>query len=52
MYHSAVSFANAFMNAGTTSDQFLRDSMDWMARASNWTKFTATAQLGVIHRVL
>jgi 26S proteasome regulatory subunit N2 len=51
MYHSAISFANAFMNAGTSSDQFLRDSMDWMSKASNWAKFSATAQLGVIHRV-
>ena len=52
VYHSAVTFAHAFMNAGTTSDQFLRDNMDWLARASNWSKFSATAQLGVIHKVL
>lgn len=51
MYYSAVTFAHAFINAGTTSDQFLRDNMDWLAKASNWTKFSATAQLGVIHRV-
>jgi 26S proteasome regulatory subunit N2 len=50
MYHSAVTFANAFMNAGTTSDAFLRDNMEWLSRANNWAKFTATAQLGVIHK--
>ena len=50
MYHSAVTFANAFMNAGTTSDQFLRQNLDWLGRASNWSKFSATAALGVIHK--
>lgn len=50
VYHSAMSFANAFMNAGTTSDRFLRDNLDWLAKASNWSKFTATAALGVINK--
>jgi 26S proteasome regulatory subunit N2 len=50
-YHSAVTFANAFMNAGTTSDEFLRQNLDWLSRANNWTKFSATAALGVIHKV-
>lgn len=50
LYHNAVSFANAFANAGTTSDQFLRDNLDWLSKASNWSKFSATAGLGVIHR--
>lgn len=50
VYHSALTFANAFMNAGTTSDQFLRDNMEWLSKASNWTRFSATAQLGVIHK--
>ena len=50
VYHSAVSFANAFMNAGTTSDEFLRQNLEWLSRASNWAKFTATAALGVIHK--
>ena len=39
------------MNAGTTSDEFLRQNMEWLARASNWTKFSATAALGVIQKV-
>ncbi|MBW0517337.1 hypothetical protein O181_057052 [Austropuccinia psidii MF-1] len=50
LYHNAVSFANAFANAGTTSDRFLRDNLDWLSKASNWSKFSATAGLGVIHR--
>lgn len=24
--------------------------MDWLSRATNWAKFTATASLGVIHK--
>lgn len=41
---------NAFANAGTTSDLFLRENLEWLARASNWSKFSATAALGVIHK--
>jgi 26S proteasome regulatory subunit N2 len=51
IYHSAVTFANAFMQAGTTSDEFLRQNLDWLSRATNWSKFSATAALGVIHKV-
>ncbi|UZJ51462.1 hypothetical protein CBS101457_000782 [Exobasidium rhododendri] len=50
IYHNAMTFANAFMNAGTTSDTFLRGNLDWLAKASNWSKFTATAALGVINK--
>ena len=39
------------MHYGTTSDTFLRENLDWLKRASNWGKFTATASLGVIHYV-
>jgi 26S proteasome regulatory subunit N2 len=48
--HNATVMANAFMHCGTTSDQFLRDNLEWLARATNWAKFTATASLGVIHK--
>ena len=48
--HSAVIFANATMHAGTTVDAFLRQNLDWLSRATNWAKFSATAGLGVIHR--
>lgn len=50
IFHSAVTFANAFMNAGTTSDSFFRDNLEWLSKASNWSKFSATAALGVIHK--
>ncbi|CAG0904194.1 unnamed protein product [Cyprideis torosa] len=48
--HTATILANAFMHCGTTSDIFLRDNLDWLSRATNWAKFTATASLGVIHK--
>ncbi|KAL2620791.1 hypothetical protein R1flu_000996 [Riccia fluitans] len=48
--HSATIYSNALMHAGTTVDTFLRDNLDWLSRATNWAKFSATAGLGVIHR--
>jgi len=39
------------MHAGTTSDEFLRQNLEWLSRATNWSKFSATAALGVIHKV-
>jgi len=30
---------------------FYRENLEWLARATNWAKFTATASLGVIHKV-
>lgn len=50
IFHASLTFAVSFMNAGTTIDGFFRDNMDWLGRAHNWSKFTATAALGVIHR--
>lgn len=50
IFHTAVTFANAFMNSGTTIDTFFRDNLEWLGKAVNWSKFTATAALGVIHR--
>jgi 26S proteasome regulatory subunit N2 len=50
IYHSAITFTNAFANCGTTSDKFLRENLDWLGRANNWAKFSATAALGLIHR--
>lgn len=38
------------MHSGTTSDAFLRENLEWLAKASNWSKFSATAALGVIHK--
>lgn len=48
--HGAAVFANAVMHSGTTVDTFLRENLDWLSRATNWSKFSATAGLGVIHR--
>lgn len=48
--HSATIAANALMHAGTTVDTFLRTNLEWLAKATNWAKFSATASLGVIHR--
>merc|ERR1719394_1318760 len=48
--HTATVIANGLMHAGTTHDQFLRDNLDWLSRATNWAKLSATATLGVIHR--
>lgn len=48
--HSATIYANALMHVGTTVDTFLRENLDWLSRATNWAKFSATAGLGVIHR--
>jgi 26S proteasome regulatory subunit N2 len=50
VHHTALSLANAYMHCGTASDQFLRDNLEWLGRASNWSKFSATAALGVIHK--
>ncbi|KAM9921869.1 hypothetical protein OXX80_012029 [Metschnikowia pulcherrima] len=35
---------------GTTDDSFFRKNLDWLGKASNWSKFSATAALGVIHK--
>eukprot|EP00126_Sphaerothecum_destruens_P004013 Sdes_comp17882_c0_seq1m7144 len=48
--HTAVVIANSFLHTGTTIDSFLRDNLDWLGRATNWSKFGATASLGVIHK--
>ncbi|KAG6726126.1 hypothetical protein I3842_02G065500 [Carya illinoinensis] len=45
--HSATIYANAVMHAGTTVDTFLRENLDWLSRATNWAKFSATAGLGL-----
>ncbi|KAI3384373.1 hypothetical protein SNEBB_010769 [Seison nebaliae] len=48
--HTGLVISNGFMHAGTTSDKFLREHLDWLGRASNWAKFTAISSLGVIQR--
>merc|ERR1712034_156617 len=34
--HTATVIANGLMHSGTTHDQFLRDNLDWLSRATNW----------------
>ncbi|KAK4884471.1 hypothetical protein RN001_000742 [Aquatica leii] len=43
--HTVTVIANSFMHSGTTSD-----NLEWLARATNLTKLTATPSRGVIHR--
>lgn len=50
IFHNAVTFENAFMHAGTTDDSFFRSNLEWLGKATNWSKFSATAALGVIHK--
>lgn len=50
LYHTALSLQNAYMHSGTGSDLFLRENLDWLVKASNWSKFTATAAFGSIHK--
>eukprot|EP00538_Stauroneis_constricta_P000289 CAMPEP_0119558490 /NCGR_PEP_ID=MMETSP1352-20130426/10819_1 /TAXON_ID=265584 /ORGANISM="Stauroneis constricta, Strain CCMP1120" /LENGTH=1070 /DNA_ID=CAMNT_0007605863 /DNA_START=207 /DNA_END=3419 /DNA_ORIENTATION=- len=47
--HNAAVVTHSYLHAGTTNDSFLRDHLDWMKKASNWAKFSATASLGVVH---
>ncbi|GFE54484.1 26S proteasome regulatory protein [Babesia ovis] len=48
--HNAIVMAHAIMQAGTCCDVFLRDNINWLAKANNWAKFTATASIGVVHK--
>ncbi|GKZ00887.1 hypothetical protein MPSEU_001040400 [Mayamaea pseudoterrestris] len=48
LHHAAI-LTHGYLNAGTTNDSFLRENLDWMKKASNWAKFSATATIGVIH---
>lgn len=50
IFHSAITFANSFMHAGTSDDSFLRKNLEWLGQATSWVKFSATAGLGVIHK--
>lgn len=47
--HGATIWANGMMNAYTTNDTFLNDNLSWVAQATNWNRFNATASLGIIH---
>lgn len=47
--HGACVWANGIMNAMTTNDSFLRENLNWVAKATNWSRFSATASIGMIH---
>jgi len=47
--HNCAVTTHGYLNAGTTNDAFLRDNLDWMKKAANWAKFSATASMGVVH---
>ncbi|VBB25556.1 unnamed protein product [Acanthocheilonema viteae] len=48
--HNATVIANGLMHLGTTTDDFLRDNLEWISKATNWNKFNAVASLGLIHK--
>ena len=48
--HNATVMTHSLLHSGTTVDSFLRDNLEWLGKAQNWAKFTATASIGVIHK--
>ena len=48
--HNGVVISHALMQAGTTNDAFLRKNLEWLAKATHWAKFTATASMGVVQK--
>lgn len=47
--HTGMTFSHAIMQCGTSNDDFLRNNMEFLGHASNWSKFSATSSLGLIH---
>ena len=47
--HLGVIISNSLMNSHTRNDSFLQDNLEWVSKANNWARFTATASLGAIH---
>jgi 26S proteasome regulatory subunit N2 len=47
--HLAVILANSMINSHTKNDSFLKENIEWCAKATNWARFTATSSLGAIH---
>ncbi|CRH01261.1 26S proteasome regulatory subunit RPN2, putative [Plasmodium relictum] len=48
--HHGIVIAHALMQTGTTCDVFLRSNIEWLSKAINWAKFSATASLGVVYK--
>ena len=52
IFNWLLPLCNAVFSLITVCRTFhFRNNLDWLARATNWAKFSATASLGVIHRV-
>ena len=47
--HLGVIISNCLMNSHTLNDKFLKENLEWVAKCTNWARFTATASLGAIH---
>ncbi|KAL8270614.1 hypothetical protein Esti_005435 [Eimeria stiedai] len=50
LLHHGLLLAHALQQSGTGCDVFLRRNLEWMGRAANWSKYSATASIGAIHR--
>lgn len=50
IFHTAVTLCAGLMHAKTANDTFFRHNLEWLGKATNWSKFTATAVFGVIHQ--
>lgn len=50
IFHTAVTLCAGMMHAKTANDTFFRNNLEWLGKAVNWSKFTATAVFGVIHQ--
>ncbi|KAL8437901.1 hypothetical protein ACSSS7_000624 [Eimeria intestinalis] len=50
LLHHGLLLAHALQQSGTGCDTFLRRNLEWMGRAANWSKYSATASIGAIHR--
>jgi 26S proteasome regulatory subunit N2 len=48
--HNSTVVCHAYMYCGTTIDAYLRDNLKWLGKASNWSKFTAVASIGVVNK--
>lgn len=51
LLHHGMLLAHALQQSGTGCDAFLRRNLEWMGKAANWSKYSATASIGAIHRV-
>ncbi|KAJ1605308.1 RPN2/26s proteasome regulatory subunit [Cryptosporidium canis] len=47
--HTAIVMAHGLMQAGTTCDVFLRNNLEWLGKATHWSRFSTASSLGVVH---